>query len=63
MTMIWERTVRGKDRKAPPDVLNAAEAFIWQGRESILQIAGHVDTAWGHRGRSMLAWSPKIAEI
>ena len=37
--VVWECALRGKHRRAEPDVLSDAEAFIRHGRESIAEIA------------------------
>ena len=45
--VIWECALRGKNRRALPDVLSTAEAFIRNGRESSSEIAGYEDVARG----------------
>ena len=37
--VVWECALRGKYRRALPDVLSDAEAFIRHGRESVAEIA------------------------
>ena len=45
--VIWECALRGKYRRALPDVLSDAEALIRHGRESFSEIAGYGSIARG----------------
>ena len=45
--VVWECALRGKYRKALPNVLSDAEAFIRRGRESIAEIAEYESIGTG----------------
>ena len=45
--VVWECALRGRHRRAMPDVLSRAEAFIRQGRASFAEIVEYENTVRG----------------